>query len=176
MMLNILIKLQYGLIPFAEQEQFLGIKNRPIPMAAQDINLHLRLCITSSIQFKVENMIVNILARVGQVDTQRRYSKNVQLLLNKTNLPEQKEKEATLMILQHIRNSLHSNGIHNNKDFEATVEDYTFTFRKGQQVDCAGWGQIILACASIFDVLKEIVLSAPIKKIGEPIPTMYIEP
>ncbi|AIF84157.1 hypothetical protein NTE_02102 [Candidatus Nitrososphaera evergladensis SR1] len=127
------------------------------------------------IQFRIENLIVNILDCLDGKKVTRSYLKNAETLLSLITVQDKTECLNILKVLQHIRNSLHSNGVHNNATMSISINGCEFDFRNGQKVQSASWSHIIVALAATFEVLEKILSSSEVKAIPQPIRDHYIE-
>ena len=125
--------------------------------------------------FSVENMFANILARIAPTKVTRGYAPIVKALLGAITLEDKGEKEKILNTIAHMRNSLHSGGVHNNDSFEVVIDDYPFKFDQGQPVSCAGWGQMAIALKAMVEVIIKLLDAPEIRKETAPISSKYVE-
>ncbi|HVX03147.1 MAG TPA: hypothetical protein VHA09_08340 [Nitrososphaera sp.] len=177
MVLNILASVSEGTIPPDLFRSIIGHQDRNVSVKyiTDQLSHYHRLTWVTMIQFRIENMLVNILAVLDKTQVNRSYHNNVQALLDLLKLPEKERNLNKLMVLQHIRNSLHSNGVHNNKSMSITIDNIPFVFEKGKPVGCAGWDHIIIAFEAALIVLEKILSAPEMKTISEPISPEYIE-
>lgn len=176
MFFNIIANFEEFHLPENHFRSLLGLSSAiTTSLAVTKIAEYLRLALPAIFQFRIENMIVNILRVLDQSKVSRGYLKNAKLLLDVLMLPDRQQKLDVLNVLQCIRNSLHSNGIHNNDDMCITIEDCNFSFRRGEFVECASWAHDIVAMNAIVKVIREILRSPKVKAIPEPISSVTIE-
>jgi hypothetical protein len=177
MILNILASLNEGTISDKTFRSIVGIHDPGVTSGyiAQKMSNYLRLTLVTMIQFRIENMLVNILAVLDRSKITRHYYSNVKALLDLLGLADKERHLEKLSILQNIRNCLHNNGVHNNREMRIAIDYMPFVFEKGKQVNCAGWEHITTAFEAILIVLDKILSAPQVKAIPEPISTAYIE-
>lgn len=127
-------------------------------------------------QFRIENMITNILAIFNKEKAKGGYYNKVEALLNILELKDKETKLKKLNVLAFVRNSLHSGGVTNRYELDVTIDGFRFYFQKGEKVKYAGWGHIALAMESSLIIINEILHSDKVKSIEEPISASYVEP
>ena len=177
MILNILASVNEGLVSEETFRSMIGHQDRSVSLAyiANQLSHYHRLSWVTMIQFRIENMLANILVVLGKKVT-RSYHSNVKALLDLLHLENKERKLDILNVLQNIRNCLHNNGVHNNKSTSIIIDDTPFVFEKGRQVNCAGWEHIIIAFEASLIVLEKILNAPQVKAISEPISDTYVEP
>jgi hypothetical protein len=75
-----------------------------------------------------------------------------------------------ILLLTHIRNSFHSNGIHRPLSGKATpivrkIDDLEFSFQVGTSVNCASWVHIVVLLRTVFRHLDTLMQHADVKSI-----------
>lgn len=177
-LLNILVAKETGRMNEEQWLSMFGInpKDLPVSLIETRIRQYLKLSLTTMFQFRIENMITNILAIFDQEKAKKGYFRKVEALLDILELKDRERKLKILNLLQFIRNSLHSGGVNNRYVLDVTVDGCRFNFQKGKKVNCAGWGHITLAVESSMIIINEILRSQKVKAIPEPISVVYIEP
>jgi hypothetical protein len=120
--------------------KLLGIYSKDVPLSSIEFRIrqYLRLSLTTMLQFRIENMITNILAVLDKKKAKKKYYMKVESLLNILDLNHKERKMNILNLLQYIRNSLHSGGMHNRDTLDITIDGCRFNFQKGKPVMCAG--------------------------------------
>lgn len=177
MILNILVAVNDGVIPVEKFRQIIGLNVPTISLeyATTKMSDYLRLTYVTMHQFRVENMIVNILSALDKTKVNRSFYRNAKALLNLLEIEDGDRQLNKLMVLQNIRNSLHSNGVHNNDDMGITIDDCPFLFVKGDLIKCAGWEHIIIACEASLMVIERILNHPKVRVINGLISTSYFE-
>lgn len=166
-----------GAIPEKEFKRTIGSIESKIALL-EEINrivAYLRLSCVTMFQFRLENMLTNVLAvfvrRIGRDG----FRSKAQTLMEIAEMDDVERKLDTLMILQSIRNSLHNNGIHNNDDLILNIDDNRFVFLKGKPVRCASWRDIVLAIEAVLLIIEKLLKAPIIKEIPEPISDTFAE-
>jgi hypothetical protein len=177
MILNVLASRAEGTIPDDTFRSIIGIHDPTISTGyiANKMASYLRLAMVTMIQFRIENMITNILAVLDKTKVTRSYHINAKTLLDLLNLEDKERHLQKLSVLQNIRNCLHSNGIHNNKNMSIMIDDVPFVFEKGKMVNCSGWEHIIIAFEVTLIVIDKILNAPAVKAVTDTISTAYIE-
>ena len=123
-------------------------------------------------QFQIENCISNINKALAISSNNKFYSK-VKALINFVEFGDYELK--TLNTGAKIRNSLHSNGIHNEYDFHHTLKgDVQYDFNNGEKVSCASLPYIAHALECSLEVLDEIISSNQVKSYTGLIEDTYV--
>ena len=114
-------------------------------------------------QFQIENCISNISEALEISSGTNRFYKKAEMLIAHLGFVDDKLK--TLNTGAKIRNSLHSNGIHNDGyDFHHTLKgDVKYDFYNGEKVSCASLPHIAHALECSLEVLDEIISSSKVK-------------
>src|SRR5437899_5176093 len=73
---------------------------------------HLKRSMVTMIQFRLDNMVKNVLGLVNKGSVSRSYTSNIDVLLQSLQLPDTERKKQILRILQYLRNTYHNNGTH----------------------------------------------------------------
>jgi len=157
-------------------QQLLGVAKGDLQEVTQNMNLYMRTSLITSFQFQTENMLVSILAKVDPIRrTPRGFAKIIQSLLDKITVSDKDSKLKILMVLQHGRNSLHSNATHNNDGFSFSFDGFTYEFLRGKPVTCMSWFSIPPIMKAATNTIEAIVVCPEVKKIPEPIPIQFVE-
>ena len=173
---NIFLAYERGETKDGDFEKLIGLRKGTVQSYSEKMGKFLRVSIVTMFQFQTENFLVNLLSKLKPAESlPRGYSKIVSGLLEKITIRDKKKVSDILHILQHLRNSLHANGIHNNDDFAVTLQEFEFKFVKGKEVNCAGFGPVGLAMIHTCHAMEEIIESPEIKAISEKIPMQYLE-
>lgn len=133
-----------------------------------------RLGFVTLIQFQIENMLKNILAKLIKENPPQGYYKLSRLLLETLQITDLDQKHKILDTLQSIRNSYHSNGIHTKKSKKITINCHDYLFEEGKTVNCSEWGELHLLLMHIFNIIEEILDHPKIQAITEEIPDQFI--
>lgn len=135
-----------------------------------------RLNLVTIVQFQIENFFKNILKELKpEIPVHRSYSKNLSDLFSELFKDKNQSEQDLLMVLQHARNSLHANGIHNNRNFVKTIYGIKFEFIKGEKLKGVAWDEIIWILNYIADILEKIVRTEKVKSLSGLITHQYIE-
>ena len=143
---------------------------------------YLRLALATIFQFRLENMVTNILAQFDKsAAANLGYTKKVETLYDilaqdYVVLKERRERNfKVLMVLPYIRNSLHNNGYHKHEPLSITIYNVQFNFRKNGQVLCAGWKHILIAIEATLNIVEKMLNSPKVKAIppGQ-VPTYFV--
>jgi hypothetical protein len=183
MLINLLTSPLTGKIPLKKFNELAGTDNPNIPPALYSVKAidYLRLALTIMFQFRIENMITNILAHFNEQKARLGYLTKVESLLqilsqdDKVLAADKKKALEVLTVLQFIRNSLHNNGYHNNKEFAVVLRNTPFIFTRGEEVKCAGWEHILIAIEESLNVVEEILSSSKVEAIPVGIRTYFVE-
>ena len=84
-------------------------------------------------------------------------------LKNKLNLSDNQRKILNLPAI--TRNSLHNNGYHKEKDFDATIGSKTYEFQKDKQVNFAGWDNFYIMFDELLNIIEIILKSSDVKQL-----------
>ncbi len=127
---------------------------------------HLRLGFITLAHFKIDNLFHNILKHLNALPDRTGYWNLTNQILSQCSLSNTGTEKQCLTAFANLRNSLHSNGIYNNKDsLNITIDGIPFNFIKGQRVECASWNHIIVLLKSNVDILRKILSSQKVKNI-----------
>ena len=136
----------------------------------------LRLGFVILYQFQVENLFRNLSRALAGIEPPLSWSTLAKDFLKQISVVDPVHSFNTLNVLALLRNSYHSNGIHNppNKKSEKIVigtVEYDFVY--GDKVSCAGWAYIVHAINAGLDALEEIFFSKEIVSLPNPIKDQY---
>jgi len=175
---NILLNVEEEKIPKKAYRTLFGLTEpEKIKKMAENLSQYTRLSIVTLFQFQIENLFVNLLHALKPDERPPRgYGKIVERLMENISISDKEEKKKILNILQFIRNSLHSNGKHNNDPLTIEIDGFEFKFEKGESVSCASWNGIPIALKAISKLIDEIIKSDEIKSITTTIPDQFDEP
>lgn len=73
------------------------------------------------IHFKIDSLLYNLLVSLGKVPP-RSFKRELEMLLKEVNIKRIVQASHTLLVLSHIRNSFHNNGIHRNLPFTISLK------------------------------------------------------
>lgn len=137
---------------------------------AEDLMLdYLRNTLTTKLHFKIESLFANILRDLGALPKRRGFWHLSNALLERLGLPTTGREKEILTVLANLRNSFHSNGMHNNDDLISEIDGITFEFRRCRRVECASWKHIITVMRANVSLLESIILSNEVSSIRHPI-------
>ena len=106
--------------------------------------------------FQVENMFA-ILLTENDGQKHRGFEKIIDEMLVFSDVNNAEEMKKDFLALSYIRNTKHSDGIHNNDDFTHTIENVDFKFEKGKLNENNLLIQILVAIERIFKNIVEIL-------------------
>jgi hypothetical protein len=112
--------------------------------------------------FDIEYFL-NILAEHLGVKTDGGYWRVTERMKESLNLTDQQFK--ILNVPAALRNSLHNNGYHMQKDFEVVICGKLYKFEKGKQVMFSGWDNLYIMFDKLLDVIVFIIESAKVKRL-----------
>lgn len=125
--------------------------------------------------FVLENFLKNLLAKLEKSDPPRQISKTTQKLLYSISIVNPQNKINVLLTLGHIRNSFHSNGIHENESTQQiSLSGELFEFIKGQPILHTNWIRMHHLLDEIITIMDEIISTKEIKAISEKIEGRFI--
>jgi hypothetical protein len=136
----------------------------PARQAMQTMMTYMRLGFATLTHFKIDSLFQNLLRELG-VTGKKGFWHTSDAILEELGLLKRGQDKDVLTVLANIRNSLHSNGMHDTDSLTATIGSRTFTFAKGQEVRCASWEDVLTALDANIDVLEKILLSQRISSI-----------
>jgi hypothetical protein len=125
-------------------------------------------------QFQIENCIVNISNALGVKSKSKGFYNKADALL--THLGFDPRRLDVLKTGAEIRNSLHSNGIHDGHkgaSFHSNLKGVQYDFIDGQEVSCATTPHIAHALECSVEVLDEVYSTHKIKSYSSLIPDAY---
>lgn len=135
------------------------------------MGVHLKHSMVTMIQFRLDNMVRNILSIINKSSVRRGYADNIDALLPFLKLSDMNRKNQILRVLQYMRNTFHNNGTHiAGMPINLQIENYSFIFDKNCSIDCASWAHVTVAMKATFEVVAEILNSVPVKAIPWPVP------
>jgi len=173
---NILLNVEEGKIPAEAYTTLFGLKDDKIQKMGDNLSKFTRLSLVTLIHFQIENLFVNLLGVLKpESKIPRGYERILKELFACIRILDKDEKIKTLKILQAIRNSLHSNGIHNNKSLSKQIDGFKFDFERGHGVTCANWDGIIIAIKATAELVDEIIKTPEIIKISGLVSDQHIE-
>jgi len=73
---------------------------------------HLKRSMVTMIQFRLDNMVKNVLASINKGSVRTSYTSNIDTLFQSLQLPDTERKKQILRSLQYMRNTYHNNGTH----------------------------------------------------------------
>lgn len=117
---------------------------------------------------RINKILPNTTTKYGYKNLVRHVLKELKLIVNDD------EKFRIMYFPAIVRNSLYTNGIHTEKDLSGKISGISFSFKKGNIVEHAGWRHVYFFCDKMLDVIKDI-LKHPL--IGnKPIETLHLGP
>ncbi len=143
----------------------------------------LRLGYVILYQFQIENLFKNLMMALGTSPPTTSWHSLANDFLKKISVKDKDRSFEILNILALLRNSYHSNGIHNpppmkNKlrrsDVNIVIDSAEFKFINGERVTCAGWAYVEVAIRAGLKVLDEILFSTEIVSLKAPVKDEYV--
>jgi hypothetical protein len=123
------------------------------------------------IQFRLDNMVKNVLASMNKGSVSMSYTSNIDALLQSLQLPDTDRKNQILRILQYMRNTYHNDGTHLfGMPINVQIENYSFIFDKNYSIDCESWAHVTIAMKATFEVLGDILNSTQVRALAWPVP------
>lgn len=124
-------------------------------------------------QFQIENCISNINDTLGISSGSKGYYNKAKVLIDHLGFGYNKLEKLNTGAL--IRNSLHSNGIHQNRSSHITLKGgVQYDFDDGEKVSCASLPHIAHALECSLEVLDEVISSNQVKSYTGLIEDTYV--
>ena len=137
---------------------------------AEDLMLdYLRNTLTTKVHFKIENLFTNILKALS-ASPRRGFWNISDAMLQQAEILTTGLEKNTLTVLANLRNSFHSNGMHNNDNLSVDIDGIRFEFCKGRRVECASWKHIVVIMRANISVLESILFSNKVSNLRGEIP------
>lgn len=136
----------------------------------------LRLGFLILYQFQVENLFRDLIIAITGIEPPTSWNKLAKDFLSRISIADRDRSFNTLNVLAILRNSYHSNGIHNpptKKSEKIVIGTVEYDFVYGDRVSCAGWAYIVHAIHAGLDVLEEILFSKEIVALSSPVNDRY---
>lgn len=138
---------------------------------AEDLMLdYLRNTLTTKVHFKIENLFSNILKAFSASPSRRGFWHISDAMLQQADISTTGPEKDILTVLANLRNSYHSNGMHNNNDLSIDLDGTLFEFCKGKRVKCASWQHIVVTIRANISVLESVLFSKKVSDIRSEIP------
>jgi hypothetical protein len=167
--LNIVSKVEMGEINAGNFRKIINLEEGDLEEALSDIFVLTKFNILPLIQFQIENMLKNILLHLQPSNKIKGYYNICNALLKIVTINHKTEKLEELQIPAYIRNSLHSNGIHDNIRHQTPqifiIDKVEFRFEHDCVINCAGHGHIYLSLDNTFNIIDEILGTTEIGSI-----------
>jgi hypothetical protein len=112
--------------------------------------------------FDIENFLNSLAERLGK-KTDGGYRKVTRTIKDSLKLTDEQFKILNLPAV--VRNSLHNNGYHTEKDFEVVIRGKSYKFEKGKQIMFSGWDNLYVMFDELLDVIVSIIESAEVKQL-----------
>ncbi len=158
--------------------QALGLaKPEYINPVAEDLLRSSRLFLLIESQFQIETLFRNILLAQEESAGKQGFYTVAEDVLAATGVPDSARKLRILNVPALMRNSMHANGIHHGWKCSDTIEvimGVEFRFEHGKRVQCGSWYHIVTALSASFEIVDEILGSAPVSALRV-IPDAYAE-
>ena len=172
MRMNVLISLKEGLITEEKIGQVFRISAEDLPSILNDEMTLTKIAFVTVFQFQIEHLFKILLSRLDKRPLPIKYYHITDRLLKILGV-DNSDKLDKLNVLAYVRNCLHSNGMHYNKNKIFVIDGYDFKFVKGELFKNANWGEIHYMTNSAFNVIKEILESDIVKQLPHPLPDQY---
>jgi hypothetical protein len=148
--------------------QALGLaKPEYINLVAEDLLRSSRLSLLTESQFQIEALFRNILLALGKALGKDGFYNVAKDVLAAAGVIDP-AKLRILNVPALIRNSMHTNGIHQGWKGSNTIEiirGVEFRFEHGKPVHCGSWYHIVTALSASLEVVDEILSAAPVKAV-----------
>lgn len=129
---------------------------------AEDLMLdYLRKSLPINVHFKIENLFSNILMHKNK-KRKRGFAHISKAILELAGIRCDRPKNI-LTALASVRNSFHSNGMHENDCLSVKIGGISFKFIKGEPVKCASWDHILVLIREIISILDCILFLGNVK-------------
>lgn len=155
--------------------QVLGVKPvsvESVSFAGDLLRKTNKLALLLLAHFQIENLLRNVHRDIGATPPPpRRFVRLATAVLDELGLPASKLEP--LLAAAHLRNSLHSNGIHHNDAATITLGAVTYDFQPEQAVRCADWEHIAHALEHCIGVLADILMSPRVLAVKDPMMDHY---
>lgn len=155
------------------EAQFIAAIRLPTPelinMAAEDMLRMARLSLLVDSQFQIEALFTNITKATGAPPARNGFFVAARAALQAAGVSDQGQKLAILMVPAHIRNCLHSNGVHHahpGANTALVVDGVDFNFEDGKRVVCASWFHIVTSLSASLEIVDEILASPAVSRLG----------
>ena len=143
---------------------------------AEDLMLdYLRNTLTTKVHFKIENLFTNILKALSASPNRNGFWHIGDAILQQANIPTQGPEKNALTVLANLRNSFHSNGMHNKDSLSVDINGIMFEFCKGKRVECASWKHIVVIVQANISVLACILFSNNVSHVRSEIQDDFAE-
>jgi len=155
---------------FWEQEYLKSIGTALHSGNAEDLMLdYLRNTLATKAHFKIDSLFSNLLrAHSASPEKPGFWHLSKDMLILAGICPKGPENDA-LLALANLRNSYHSNGIHNKCSKSFLISAKQFDFRQGERVECASWDHITVLLRANISVLSSVLLSNGLPILPGPI-------
>ena len=143
------------------QSKFLNSIGSGLGLTQTEVHMFevLKLGQITLIHFKIENLFRNLLVHLNMLPNKKcGFGCLTNLVFKAYNIQGDNLKES-LIVLTHIRNTLHNNGIHRHQSQEFQVGGYGYQFLANRPINCASWESIMNLLQFNMSTLQEILLS-----------------
>lgn len=158
--------------------QALGLaKPEYINPVAEDLLRSNRLFLLNESQFQIETLFRNILLALAKPAGKQGFYNVAEDVLAAASVADPATKLRILNVPALMRNSMHANGVHHGWKGSDTIEvikGVEFRFEHGKRVQCGSWYHIVTALSASFEIVDEILGSAPVSALRV-IPDAYAE-
>lgn len=133
---------------------------------AKSIDIFLRASFIALFMFQVEVLLRTIRDKLPIKSKSNKYYDISLQVLKKTHPIDWKQKHDVLKAPSLIRNCLHNEGTHTKKYEKVTVRGVDYEFFENQKCNFTSWDYLFIFMDELVNVLKEIVTSSVVQKIG----------
>lgn len=151
------------------------VNEKSVQLMGDSIHKTSKLSLILIGQFQIENCIQNLSSALGLNSNSPGFYNKANTLINHLGINADRLEILNTGAL--IRNSLHSNGIHNgfrNTDFHVTIGGVDYDFLHDQKVSCASLPHISHSLEHSIIVLDEIINTQEVKQITNLIEDKYV--
>jgi len=174
MTLELLSEYEKGEVDDDFMRKLFKLKRGDVKTFLETYAIFARFGFQTMIQFQIENMFKNILAKLTNAPPPQTYYKIVQELIQTLSLQNPQDKIDKLNVIAMMRNSLHSNGIHTKESKTVIINGHKYEFIQNQTVTCSDWAEMHFALNEVLKIIDEILDHSDITAITDVIPDQYV--
>jgi len=153
------------------------IHNKNISKFANDLSKSLLIGITTTSHFQLEHFF-DLIRHPLEQTIKSKISKNSEFMRKIVEIVSElgSDMEIKLDILRYMRNTLHNDGVHKNKNpIHYSIDGVKYDFENGEISNTSSWGHFYLVINEIVEILYQIVTSDTVKKFDGPLQTKHLK-